>query len=268
MQRPQPRCRAARLTVPSIAEQNGYVVSLGALDVLPSIVMPRTAAVDRLPGWSRFGMREGRSNPFSDPAIVAGYQSWYWTTGRRAARLERELLRWVLARFPGASSILEVGCGTGEFTRWFAGLGYQAVGVDVSVPMLDRARGLGSTACVGGDATALPLEDHAFDLVAFITTLEFVQTPVAALAEAVRVARRGLVLGVINRCSALGQRYQRSGSPVWEAARLPSPAELRVAVLAAAGPGARVTYRTTLWPAWRRSLPLPWGGFIGMGVTL
>lgn len=213
-------------------------------------------------------MRERPSNPFTDPATAAGYQSWYWTAGRRAAHLERELLQWVLARFPGATSILEVGCGTGEFTRWFAGLGYRTVGVDVSAPMLEEGRRLGSTDCVRANAGALPFADHTFDLVAFITTLEFVPSPVAALAEAVRVTKRGLVVGVINRYSILGRRYRRSGGPVWEAARLLSPGELRLAVRAAAGPRASVAYRTTLWPGWRRSLPLPWGGFIGMGVTL
>lgn len=214
-------------------------------------------------------MRERPSNPFFDPVIAARYQAWYWTTGRRTAQLERRLLRWVLGRFPGADSILEVGCGTGEFTRWFASLGYRTAGVDPSIPMLTEAGEAGSADCLCGDAEALPFNDRTFDLVAFITTLEFVHAPILALSEAVRVARRGLVLGVINRCSALGRRYRRSGGPIWEAARLLNPGELRETVLAAVGPEASMTYRTTLWPGWPGPpLPLPWGGFIGMGVTL
>jgi SAM-dependent methyltransferase len=212
-------------------------------------------------------MANRRPNPFADPAVAAGYQAWYWTTGRGAARLERDLLGWVLARFPEAHAVLEVGCGTGEFTRWFTSRGYRTVGVDLSHPMLSEARRLGPPDCVRGDAGALPFADQTFDLVAFITTLEFLEAPALALTEAVRVGRQGLVLGVINRCSALGRRYRRSGG-VWDAARLLNPAELRAAVIAAAGPGASIAYRTTLWPAWRRGLPLPCGGFIGMGVSL
>jgi hypothetical protein len=38
----------------------------------------------------------------------------------------------VLAIFPQARTILEVGCGTGHFTRWFSEQGVQAVRLDIS----------------------------------------------------------------------------------------------------------------------------------------
>jgi hypothetical protein len=60
---------------------------------------------------------DANMNPFVDPALVAGYETWYQTTGRRADRLEKELLAWLLARFPSAGTLLEVGCGSGHFTR-------------------------------------------------------------------------------------------------------------------------------------------------------
>lgn len=76
------------------------------------------------------------NNPFADPARVARYENWYQTTGRRADRLEKALLRRLLVNFKSAHTILEVGCGTGHFTRWFNELGLYAVGLDVSPPML------------------------------------------------------------------------------------------------------------------------------------
>ena len=208
-------------------------------------------------------------NPFADPAIVAGYEAWYQTTGRRADRLEKTLLRRLLTGFSGSSTILEVGCGTGHFTRWFSEWGLQAAGLDLSQPMLVEAIRLGNSSCVRGDGLALPFPTDAFDLVAMITTLEFTPNPAHALAEALRVARCGLILGVLNRQSGLGRQLRRAGGPIWEAARFFTPAELVHLVRRAADERQmKVLWRTTLWSLWSKPLPLPWGGFIGVAVML
>jgi ubiquinone/menaquinone biosynthesis C-methylase UbiE len=209
------------------------------------------------------------SNPFTVREFVAGYEAWYETTGRRADRLEKALLGWLLTRFPHVCTILEVGCGTGHFTRWFGEDGLQAVGLDSSRPMLSEAVRLGSPPYVRGDAQALPFPSQAFDLVALITTLEFLPDPAQALAEATRVARHGIILGVLNRQSSLGWQLKREGGPVWGAAHFFTPAELTQLVQrVAAGKRVEVIWRTTLWPVWPRELPLPWGGFIGLAVQM
>jgi ubiquinone/menaquinone biosynthesis C-methylase UbiE len=214
-------------------------------------------------------MKQSAGNPFGEPAIVSGYEAWYETIGRRADRLEKALLKQLLARFPQAGSLLEVGCGTGHFTRWFGEQGLQGVGLDLSLPMLAEAIRLESAPCVRGDALALPFSSSAFDLVALITTLEFVSDPARAVAEALRVARRGLILGVLNHQSNLGWQLRKEGGPVWDAARFFAPAELiHLVRRGAAGGQAEVVWRTTLWPVWPGKLPLPWGGFIGMAVRL
>ena len=209
------------------------------------------------------------SNPFTDLAIVAGYEAWYQTTGRRADYLEKALLGRLLAGFAGASTVLEVGCGTGHFTRWFSEQGLRAVGLDLSRPMLVKAIQLGSPPCVRGDGLALPFLADAFDLVSLITTLEFTPNPAHALAEALRVARCGLILGVLNRQSVLGRQLRREGGPIWETARFLTPGELVHLVRRAADERpVKIVWRTTLWPLWPGSLPLPWGGFSGMAVRL
>ena len=208
-------------------------------------------------------------NPFASPAIVAGYEAWYGTAGRRADRLEKALLKRLLADLPQSSTLLEVGCGTGHFTRWFAEQGLQAMGLDLSRLMLAEAVRLGSPLCVHGDALALPFSNGAFDLVALVTTLEFLPEPFQALAEALRVARQGLVLGVLNRQSLLGRHLKREGGPIWGVARFFAPAELsRLVQRAAAGRLVEISWRTTLWPVWSGALPLPWGGFVGMAVMV
>jgi SAM-dependent methyltransferase len=214
-------------------------------------------------------VRRSIFNPFANPYIASGYEAWYESTGRRAERLEKGLLRQMLARFPRASSLIEVGCGTGHFTRWFEELGLQTAGLDSSLPMLTEAIRLGCPPCVCGDALALPFLDDTFDLVAVITTLEFVADPVQALSEALRVSRQGLLLGMLNRQSLLGWQLTKEGGPIWDAARFFAPAELSHLVRrAAAGRRIEIFWRTTLWPGYPGALPLPWGGFIGMAVML
>ena len=209
------------------------------------------------------------ANPFTNPTIVAGYEAWYETSGRRADGLEKALLKRLLAGFSRAHTLLEVGCGTGHFTRWFGEQGLQVMGLDLSSLMLAEAVRLGSFPYVQGDALALPFPAGAFDLVALITTLEFITDTVQALSEATRVARHGLILGVLNRQSLLAWRRERSGEALWQMARFFTPAELvRLVQQAAAGTRVKIVWRTTLWPGWPGELPLPWGGFIGMAVTM
>jgi ubiquinone/menaquinone biosynthesis C-methylase UbiE len=149
-----------------------------------------------------------------EPFESAGerYELWYATPrGRRASRAEEALLEWLLGAFPDARHVVEVGCGTGHFTEWFIRQGIQAVGLDRSPAMLAMLRRrLPTCPAVLADAHALPLRDAAVDLVAFVTTLEFLEDPRRALAEAIRVARRGVLGIVLNRWS-LGAISRRLG---------------------------------------------------------
>jgi SAM-dependent methyltransferase len=214
-------------------------------------------------------MRHSAVNPFASPEVALSYKTWYENTGRRADHLEKALLRQMVAHFPQAGSLLEVGCGTGHFTRWFKGLGLQTWGLDLSLPMLVEAIRLGSVRCIHSDALALSFSAAAFDLVALITTLEFVADPVQTLGEALRVCRQGLLLGVLNRQSLLGWQLTKRGGPIWDKARFFTPAELTHLVRrATTGERTETVWRTTLWPGYPGALPLPWGGFIGMAVML
>ncbi|MFW5943129.1 MAG: class I SAM-dependent methyltransferase [Chloroflexota bacterium] len=209
---------------------------------------------------------EFEHNPFADPAVVDGYEAWYQGAGRQADRQEKELLRQLLAHFPAAHSLLEVGCGTGHFTRWFKEQSLQALGLDLAPPMLAEAVDLDGLPYLCANAHALPFAGDAFDLVALITTLEFVSDPRQALREALRVARQGVILGVLNRHSLLGRQRAREGGAVWGAARFYTVGELVRLLRAVARRPLTITWRTTLWPLWPGALPLPWGGFIGMAV--
>lgn len=58
------------------------------------------------------------SNTAFDEQVPAQYEAWYETPeGRRADSLEKAVLRWLL-RDVRADRVLEIGCGTGHFSRW------------------------------------------------------------------------------------------------------------------------------------------------------
>jgi SAM-dependent methyltransferase len=171
---------------------------------------------------------------------------------------------------PRSHTALDIGCGTGHFTRWLAAQGLEVSGLDLSAAMLAEARKLNGLTYVVGDALKLPFPDSAFDMTVSVTTLEFVTDPLRALIEAFRVARHGLILGVLNRWSLLARRYRASGKPLWQSARFFSPFELSALVRQSAGRRLEhLCWRTTLWPVpLVRDLPLPWGGFIGLSARL
>jgi ubiquinone/menaquinone biosynthesis C-methylase UbiE len=206
--------------------------------------------------------------------VAAHYEAWYETPeGRRADELEKAILGWLLQAFARPCSVLEIGCGTVHFTRWLNDLGLAAVGLDLSAAMLDQAQALDGAPLTRGDAYRLPFADGAFDLAALVTTLEFLERPRVALAEALRVARCGAVLGVLNRRSLLGLQRRLAGlfrPTVYDAARFYSVSELKRLLQLVAGEQAHIVWRSTLFPRcwpWPQAR-LPWGGFIGMAMIV
>jgi SAM-dependent methyltransferase len=93
--------------------------------------------------------------------------------------------------------VLDVGCGEGVVSERLAARVARVVGLDRDLPRLratwtERA----GVEFVSGDAHALPFEDGAFEMVTLIESLQLVDAPARALAEAARVARRWLLVTV------------------------------------------------------------------------
>lgn len=209
-------------------------------------------------------------NAIDDQGLALHYEDWYSGPGLYADRCEKALLGKLLADFPDSTSLLDIGCGTGHFTRWFAERGLNVTGLDSSRPMLAEAVARNGQPYVFGDAHALPFPSGSFDLTSMITTLEFLSDPLRALTEAARVARRGVLLGVLNRWSLQAARRMRSESPVWRAAHFFTVGEVSGLVRRAAGNRLRkIHWRTTLWPVpVMASFAVPFGGFIGLAARL
>ena len=119
---------------------------------------------------------------------------------------ERRIARLLLALSPG-DGVLDVGCGTGNFTRDFArsvGPDGLVVGLDVSQTMLTRAvadtrdSGLEQVAYVRGDASDAPFQDASFDAVCCFAALNLFADPYAALDSFTRVLTPGGRLAIFT----------------------------------------------------------------------
>ena len=203
----------------------------------------------------------------------AEYDAWYDSPrGRWIGATEYRLLLDLLRPRRG-EWMLDVGCGTGWFTRRFAARpGLQVTGVDVDAESLEFARGRdASCAYLRADARDLPFADGSFDCVVSVAALCFVVDWRVALKEVLRVTRSRFAIGLLNRNSLLWrEKGQDGGSGAYRGAHWHTNRELRTELERLHARNIRIRSGILLpsgSPLARtaeRILPslLPWGGFI------
>lgn len=146
---------------------------------------------------------------------AASYDHWYDTPrGRWIGQREAALVLEHLQPRSG-ESLLDVGCGTGFFTRTLAAsLDGQVTGVDINPLWVEyaRRRDPGRASYQIADARALPYANASFDLVVSMTALGFIEDEMTAVREILRVTRRRFAIGLLNRHSLLYLQTGRGGS--------------------------------------------------------
>jgi SAM-dependent methyltransferase len=115
----------------------------------------------------------------------------YDETRRPPTVEEVEVLVELLA---GCRTVLDAGVGTGRFAVPLGAHQFEVVGVDLSLGMMQRARGKGITRLVRADVLHLPFADHALDAAFMAHVLQLIADPRPALRELGRVARTAVVL--------------------------------------------------------------------------
>jgi len=118
--------------------------------------------------------------------------SYWWHVGRRAivATLIREFVLPLRKGSPSALKILDVGCGTGETTKFLSRFG-EVTGVDTATQAVEFCKKRGLLDIKRGDAEHLPFKEGSFDLVTMLDLLEHIGNDSQALKEAYRVLKSG-----------------------------------------------------------------------------
>ncbi|NDV20661.1 methyltransferase domain-containing protein [Pseudodesulfovibrio sp. JC047] len=133
------------------------------------------------------------------------YEAWFDTPeGRFALEQETRLLHNVLAGWPRRKhKLLEIGCGTGLFMDILYQMGLDVTGIDTSPEMLmaARKRFKNRAELHLGHGEHMGYSDNEFDYALIWSVLEFSNEPEAMLAEAARVAEKGLLIGFLNKNS-------------------------------------------------------------------
>lgn len=101
------------------------------------------------------------------------------------------------------SSVLDVGCGSGEFLHFLDQLGFVTAGIDPAPGMVHQANERLPHADIRlGSAGALPWPDGSFDLATSFNALHFSSHVNAALADMIRVVKPGGQVAVANWADA------------------------------------------------------------------
>ncbi|HZK84626.1 MAG TPA: class I SAM-dependent methyltransferase [Desulfosporosinus sp.] len=171
-----------------------------------------------------------------DP-IAGGYDRWYETDiGRVADQVERELAFQLFQ--PSGPKILEIGCGTGQYTTQLAEQGYQTTAVDISAEMMARARekitNLGyQVKWLNADITQIMDQLEQYQGIISMSAFEFIPNPEKILASLFEHLEPNgcLVMGVITGDSSWSEFYRKEAQAkpksIFKHARFYTETEIR-----------------------------------------
>ena len=98
-------------------------------------------------------------------------------------------------------TVLEVGVGTGLVLKPLQDHFFDAIGIDISMPMLLKAKSKGLENLILADAKYLPIRENAFDATILVDVLNCLEDPIAVFDQIEVVTR--------NRIIAIKRKYER-----------------------------------------------------------
>lgn len=108
----------------------------------------------------------------------------------------RPFIDFVLEKAKG-KDILDVGCGYGAYSQELNNIGFRCVGIDANKENIKKAVSRGVEAYIG-NAENLSFKDKSFNTVIMFEVIEHLKHPEKAVSEAIRVAKKNILITVPN----------------------------------------------------------------------
>jgi len=201
------------------------------------------------------------------------YEQWYEGRYKRAEIWQKKVMEQLVSGDKRVKTLLEFGCGTTRFTRWWHEIGIEATGGDISPFMLSQAIHLFKGDLVMADSHFMPFKDHTFDTLAFIATFEYYKDPVKVIQEAARVGKYGIAMGMINRNTPkyFRRRIQQAfgKNPFYVTATFYTPQKLiKIIEKALQSRKYSIVWTCTGLPKWFpiQQWSVPYGDFFGLYI--
>jgi SAM-dependent methyltransferase len=192
-------------------------MSMSVSQTLPGAAMPTVVNTHQAEAWNGYEGHHWADHPDRYDAANDG--------------MNNPLLD--AAAITESDHVLDIGCGNGRTTRLAARRASrgQVVGIDLSAPMLQRARtraaeeGIGNIVFEQGDAQVHPFTEGGFDVAISRGGVMFFADPVAAFGNIRRALRPGGRLAVVcPRAVGAEDDFARALAPLWAAMREHGPA--------------------------------------------
>src|SRR5690625_3832903 len=198
---------------------------------------------------------QNRKEWFFNREYTDRYEDYYEGPYKRAEIWQKKILADLIKQDNRVRTLLEFGCGTTRFTRWWEEIDIKASGGDISPFMLSQALYRFNGDLVMSDAHYMPFKNDSFDALAFITTFEYYKNPIQVLQEAARVCKYGIIMGMMNRNTPklIRRRVQQAfgKNNYYTTAKFYTPKQLEKLIHTAfQGREYTITWKSTGLPKW------------------
>jgi len=118
------------------------------------------------------------------------YDSWFETPlGKKIFESEKSCIEKLINKVEDKFAV-DLGIGTGLFTKILREKGYKVIGIDISDEMLKIAKNRGFEVIKHDLNEPLPFNDESFDFVFSMTSIEFLKNPENLFEEVKRVLKK------------------------------------------------------------------------------
>lgn len=153
-----------------------------------------------------------------DPHIRRG-GGWFGFLYRRIRPLSIHYKAALVWKKKEPGTLLDIGCGTGEFLQYMKRRGWRVLGVESDAEAAEQARATGCDVLTGDPAT-VPYPELKFDLVTFWHALEHLPDLKGTLdAVAKRIAEGGVIAVALPNPYSFDAKFYRSLWAAWDAPR-------------------------------------------------